>query len=115
MWMVGCATPPSDKNWLRIGVTTKEEVIKHYGEPDLVQTSSEGEIPLYRATTQRNPARAVDIPTIQPGAFGTTVTKSSPIEPGLGARDVSAGTDERPRNEMWIHYDLYGIVREVLE
>ena len=48
MWMVGCATPPSDKNWLRIGVT-KEEVIKHYGEPDLVQRSAEGEIALYRA------------------------------------------------------------------
>ena len=33
IWMLGCATPPSDKNWLRIGATTKEEVIKHYGEP----------------------------------------------------------------------------------
>ena len=112
--MVGCATPPSDKSWLRIGVTTNEEVIKHYGEPDLVQASAEGDLVLYRAAAA-TPASTVDVPTFQSGPSGTMVTKSNPIEPDLGAKHVSAGTDERPQRDMRIRYDSYGIVREVLE
>jgi len=112
--MVGCATPPSDKSWLRIGVTRNEAVIKHYGEPDLVQASAEGDLVLYRAAAA-TPASTVDVPTFQPGPSGTMVTKSNPIEPGLGAKHVSAGTDERPQKDMRIRYDSYGIVREVLE
>jgi hypothetical protein len=39
----------------------------------------------------------------------------NPIGPGLGAEDVAAGTQDRPKKEIYIRYDAQGIVQEVLE
>jgi hypothetical protein len=99
--------------WIQIGVTTKQEVIKRYGEPDLVMASSEGETATYRPNIPGRVASTVQIPTVQAGPLGTTTTREQPINPGLGARAVNGGTHERPRHEIHIRYDDRGIVRSV--
>lgn len=107
-----CATTPDrSTEWIQAGKTTKADVVERYGEPDLVQVSSEGEIATYRPFTH---PQSIEVPMAQAGPLGTTTTKTQTIDPGLGRRDV-AGTTERPRKEIHIHYDSRGIVREVLE
>src|SRR5215510_9267906 len=122
MWMASCASgadqTQSDANqtqWIRIGQTTKDEVVARYGEPDLMQTSPDGAVATYRPTASKRPPPSVEIPTAQPGPFGAPATTMKPIQPGLGAEDMAGGRHEWIRKEIKIRYDAKGIVREVLE
>src|SRR5262245_16146945 len=122
MWMASCASgadqTQSDANqtqWIRIGQTTKDEVVARYGEPDLMQTSPDGAVATYRPTASKRPPPSVEIPTAQPGPFGTTTTQMRPIQPGLGAEDFGVRQHTRPQKEIQIRYDAHGVVREVLE
>ena len=41
---------PDHPDWIRVGVTTKDEVVTRYGQPDLVIASREGDTAIYRPT-----------------------------------------------------------------
>ena len=74
-----CAAVPDQGNWIKIGQTTREEVVKRYDQPDFVRTSEEGETAIY---LPRDPGRSttkMEIPTMQAGPPGTLSTKPEPI------------------------------------
>jgi len=108
-----CAEVPEQKDWIKIGQTTREEVIKRYGQPDLVMASEEGETAIYRARGPIRSAPQVEIPTMQAGPGGTMTTKMEPINPGSGSRPTSGGLQERPEQELRIRYNAQGIVQEL--
>ena len=115
IWITACATVSNQTSWIQVGKTTKTEVVTRYGEPDLVQRSSDGSVETYRPTASKHSSPRVEIPTVQPGPLGTTTTTMKPIEPGLGAEDVTTGRHEWIRKEIRLRYDAQGIVQEVLE
>lgn len=109
-----CAGIPDQWNWIKIGHTTREEVVERYGQPDLVMASEEGETVAYRPSDPRRSAPQIEIPTVQAGPLGTTTTRMEPINPGLGTRPVNGGRHERPEQELRIRYDAQGVVQEVI-
>jgi len=122
LWMAGCASGvdqtqsgADQAQWIRVGMTTKQEVVARYGEPDFVEMRADGAVATYRPTASKQSAPRVEIPTVQPGPFGTATTKMQPVEPGLGAEDVAGGKHARIRKEIRIRYDAQGIVQEVME
>ena len=108
-----CATA-SDIGWMKIGATIRDEVTERYGEPDLVIVSSDGDTVTYRPTTGRTAPPSVELPSVQAGPFGTAATGTQSVGPGLGARSIASGTDERPPYEFQIRYDRRGIVQGVV-
>lgn len=109
-----CASVPDQGDWIKIGQTTREEVMKQYGQPDLVMASEEGEIEIYRPRDSRQPTARMEIPTVQAGPLGTTTTKMEPVNPGLGGRPMNGGLGERPERELHIRYNTQGIVQELI-
>lgn len=114
MLLGACATPADPTQWIRIGSTTRDEVVEQYGEPDMVLASTEGEIAIYRPRTSGESAARLEIPTAQTGPFGTATTNARPLNPGLGARSIGAGVRDRPNQELHIRYDSRGIVQAVI-
>lgn len=108
-----CASVPDQGDWIKIGQTTREEVMKRYGQPDLVMASKEGEIEIYRSRDSRQSTTRMEIPTVQAGPLGTT-TKMEPVNPGLGGRPMNGGLRERPEQELHIRYNTQGIVQELI-
>lgn len=111
--LAACVSAPDHQDWIRVDVTTKNEVIARYGQPYLVIASPDGDTAIYRPTASGPSASRVEIPTAQAGPFGTSTTRMKPIDPGLGAKDLSRETHERLRGEFRIRYDAQGIVREL--
>lgn len=109
-----CASVPDQGEWIKIGQTTREEVMKQYGQPDLVMASTEGEIEIYRPRDSSRPTPQMQIPTVQAGPLGTTTTKMEPVNPGLGGRPMNGGLRERPEQELHIRYNAQGIVQELI-
>ena len=109
-----CASVPDQGDWIKIGQTTREEVIKRYGQPDLVMASKEGEIEIYRPRDSRPSTARMEIPTVQAGPLGTTTTKMEPVNPGLGGRPMNGGLGERPERELHIRYNSQSIVQELI-
>ena len=107
-----CATVPEEQDWIEVGRTTKDEVIKRYGEPDLVIASSEGEIATYRARNANQAPPRVEIPTAQMGPFGMPTTKMEPVDTGPGS--ASGGSQNMPAHELQLRYDARGIVQEII-
>jgi hypothetical protein len=107
LWLLACADATS---WIQIGKTTKSEVIAKYGEPDAVFSERDGETVTYRPV--RQPSPSIQVPTAQPGPFGTMTTQTQTIEPGLGRNDQAS---QRPQNEIRIRYDAQGVVRDVMQ
>jgi hypothetical protein len=108
--VVACAETSADRTtWIQVGKTTKSEVVARYGDPDLVLTEPDGETATYRPAVVRP---SVQIPTAQPGPFGTSRTQTETIEPGLGRNDNAS---RRPTKEVRIRYDAQGIVQEVMK
>jgi hypothetical protein len=103
---------PDHPDWVRIGVTTKDEVIQRYGQPDLVIASPGGDTAVYRPTASGPPVQRLEIPTVQAGPLGSATTRMQPIDPGLGAKDRNTKTD-RLRSEIRIRYDARGVVQEL--
>ena len=112
-----CATVADQKDqedWIKIGQTTREEVIERYGQPDLVLGSENGETVTYRPRDPRQSAPRIEIPTVQAGPLGTTTTRMEPVTPGMGTRPVNGGRGDRPEQELRIRYDGQGVVQEVI-
>jgi len=108
-----CAGVPDQRDWIKIGQTTREEVVKRYGQPDFVMASEEGDTAIYRPRDSGRSTPHMEIPTMQAGPLGTSTTKMEPINPGVGARPMSGSQQERPEQELHIRYNTQGIVQEL--
>ena len=104
---------PGHPDWVRVGVTTKAEVITRYGQPDLIIASPGGDTVVYRPTASGSSVSQIEIPTAQAGPFGSSTTRMQPINPGLDARDQDKEMKERVRSEIHIRYDARGVVQEL--
>ena len=111
--LTACVSAPNHDNWIHVGVTTKDEVIARYGQPDWLTTSPQGDTAVYRPTASGLSARRLEIPTAQAGPFGTVTTGMQPINPGLGAKDLNWKGKEWLRKELRILYDDRGVVQEL--
>lgn len=108
--LAGCVSPPGHPDWIRVGATTKHDVIERYGSPDMVIASPDGETAVYRPIAS---VPRLEIPTAQVGPSGTTITSMRRIDPGLGANDLNRERTELLRSEIRIRYDSQGIVQEL--
>ena len=108
--LLACASAPDYPDWIRVGMTTKEQVIAQYGQPDLELTFPGGDTAVYRPIPS---VPRLEIPTAQAGPFGAATTRMQTIEPGLGARDRSTKAKEQMRREIHIRYDARGVVQEI--
>ena len=111
--LAACVSAPDHPDWIHVGVTTKNEVITRYGQPDWVIASPGGDIAIYRPTTSGSPATRLEIPTAQAGPFGAATTGMQPIDPGLGAKDLNEKSTDRVWKEIRIRYDDRGVVQEL--
>lgn len=114
VFVSACTSVPDQGEWIKIGQTTREEVVKRYGQPDLVMASKEGETEIYRPTKLGRSTPKMEIPTVQAGPLGTTTTKMEPVNPGVGARPTNGNLQERPEQELRIRYNAQGIVQELI-
>ena len=108
-----CVSAPDHPDWIQVGVTTKDEVITRYGQPDWVIVSPSGDTVLYHPTASGSSAPRLEIPTAQAGPFGTATTRMQQINPGLGAKDLNGKAKERLPKEIRIRYDDRGVVQEL--
>jgi hypothetical protein len=111
--LAACVSTPDQTDWIRIGVTMKDDVIARYGQPDLVMAAPGGDTAIYRPTGSGASVPRLEIPTAQVGPFGTATTRMQPIEPGLGVRDRGTEAKEQLRREIRIRYDARGVVQEL--
>lgn len=111
--LVACVSAPNHPDWIRVGVTTKDEVIQRYGQPNWVIASPDGDTAVYRPTVSKPSAPRLEIPTAQAGPFGTSTTRMQPIDPGLGAKNLNTNTKELLRREIRIRYDDRGVVQKL--
>lgn len=111
--LAACVSAPDHQDWIRVGVTTEDEVITRYGQPDLVIASPGGDTAVYRPTASKPSAPRLEIPTAQAGPFGTSTTRMQPIDTGLGAKNLNRETKEQLRSEIRIRYDARGVVQEL--
>jgi hypothetical protein len=109
-----CAEVPAQKDWIKAGVTTREEVVKRYGQPDLVMASDEGETAIYRPRDPKRPTPQAEIPTMQVGPLGTVTTKMEPVKMGTGNGPANGRQQERPEQELRIRYNAQGVVQEII-
>ncbi len=111
--LTACVSAPDRPDWIRIGMTTKDEVIARYGQPDWVIVSPGGDTSVYRKTAFGPSAQRLEIPTAQAGPFGAATTSMQPIDPGLGAKDLNGKTTDRLWKEIRIHYDDRGVIQKL--
>lgn len=109
-WIGGCAGASGEKTWIAVGTTTRDEVVKRYGQPDIIRMSGGDSIATYWPASARPIRPQMEIPTVQAGPSGTTTTQITPIESGFDRPDQP----ERPVQEIQIRYDAQGVVREVM-
>lgn len=109
-WIGGCAGVPEKNTWIVVGTTTRDEVVKRYGQPDITQISGDGSVDTYWPASEHSIHPHIEIPTVQVAPLGNTTTQMKLIEPGLG-RPI---TRERLPQEIRIRYDEQGIVQEVM-
>ena len=109
-----CAVAPDQRDWIKIGQTTREEVVERYGQPDLVKVSEEGDIAIYWPRGSKGSTPRLEIPTAQAGPLGTMTTKMEPINPGVGTNPTNGNVQERPEEELRIRYNAQGIVQELI-
>ncbi len=109
-----CSAVPDQRDWIKIGQTTREEVVERYGQPDLVMASKEWETEIYRPRDSGRATPKMEIPTVQAGPLGTTTTKMEPINPASGTRSTNGGLQERPEQGLRIRYNSQGIVQELI-
>jgi hypothetical protein len=116
--LAACVSAPDHSasnhpDWIRVGVTTKDEVVTRYGQPDFVIASPGGDTAIYRPAASRSAAPQMEIPTVQAGPLGSATTQMRPINPGLDANDRSREGKERVRSEIHIRYDARGVVQKL--
>jgi hypothetical protein len=116
MGQSSCATGGNHTSWIRSGVTTKDEVVERYGEPDMVRLFSGVETVTYLRMRSQPVSPPLPVAQVaEAGPEGIVRFTSQPIIRGLGARHVGAGTHDRPDREIRVRYGSRGIVQEVLE
>ena len=111
--LAACVSAPDHQDWIRTGVTTKDEVIARYGQPDLTIVSPDGNTDVYRPTISSPSTPRLEIPTAQAGPLGSATTRMQPIEPGLGAKDRTTEAKSSLKREIRIRYDARDIVQEL--
>jgi len=74
-----CSVVPDQRDWIKIGQTTREEVVERYGQPDLVMASEEGGTAIYRPRDPRRTTPKMETPTMQARPLGTAATKMEPL------------------------------------
>ena len=109
--LAACASSPDHQDGIRIGVTTKQEVIARYGQPDVLMTYPAGETAIYPPARSDASAPRIEVPSLQVAPRGQFTTPMQPIVPGLGATYLDDRTTERVSNEIHIRYDAGGVVR----
>lgn len=114
VFLGACAEVPAQKDWIKIGETTRDEVVKRYGQPDLVMASEEGETAIYRPREPKRPTPQAQIPTMQAGPLGTVTTKMEPVKMGTGNGPANGGQQDRPEQELRIRYNAQGVVQELI-
>lgn len=114
VYVGACAVAPDQRDWIKIGHTTREEVVERYGQPDLVKVSEEGDVSIYWPSGSRGSTPRLEIPTAQAGPFGTMTTKMEPINPDLGTSPPKDNQQARPEQELRIRYNAQGIVQELI-
>lgn len=116
LFLASCATHSKPSKWIKVGSTTRDEVVEQYGEPDLIRSSADGEIETYRLRLELQPRLPIYVPVAEAGGENATIrTRDQPIEHGLGARGVGAGSQARPEKEFEVRYDVNGVVRSLIE
>jgi hypothetical protein len=111
--LAACVSAPDHPEWIRVGVTTKDEVVTRYGQPDLLIASPGGDTAIYRPPASGPSVPRLEIPTAQAGPFGASTTRMQPIDSGLGAKDLNTKAKELLRSEIRIRYDARGVVQEL--
>ena len=111
--LMACVSSPDHPEWIRIGVTTKDEVIARYGQPDLMMAAPGGDTAVYKPTGSGASVPSLEIPTAQVGPFGAPTTRMQRVEPGLGAKDLDTEARALSRRELRIRYDAQGVVQEL--
>ncbi|BCA54903.1 exported protein of unknown function [Nitrospira sp. KM1] len=111
--VTSCVTASEQTQWIEPGKTTKADVLSRYGEPDLLQMTENGPVATYRPTASKHPSTPVEIPTVQPGPFGTTVTTSRPVQRSMDSDDPPSVKRGLIEKEIHIRYNEQGIVQEV--
>jgi len=109
--LAACVSTPDQTEWIRIGVTTKDDVIARYGQPDLLMAAPGGDTALYHPTGSRASVPRLEIPTAQVGPFGAPTTRMQSIDPGLGAKEMDKRGNVFLRKELRIRYDTRGVVQ----
>lgn len=114
--LVACATTElqgegrfHDLSWIQPGVTTRKDVIKRLGEPQLSMQLLTEEVVQYRQ--ERAGVRPSTTPYLMPTPHGfATVTPNAPA-PGA-ADDPSAfyGESPIPARPLWIRFNTQGLV-----
>jgi len=110
--IAACATAPDTGDWIKVGETTREDVVKRYGQPDLIIASGQGELATYRPWNPDQMPPRVEIPTAQMGPAGMPTTKMQPVNRGPGS--PNGGFQDRPAQGLQIRYDTHGIVQEII-
>lgn len=108
--LAACVSAPDHPDWIHVGVTTKDEVIIRYGQPDVVIASPGGDTAVYRPSAS---VPRLEIPTAQAGPFGTVMTSMQPIDQGLGAKDLNSETKDLSQGGIRIRYDARGVVQDL--
>jgi hypothetical protein len=111
--LAACVSASDHQDWIRVGVTTQDEVVARYGQPDLVIVSPGGDTAVYRPTASGPSIPRLEVPTAQAGPFGAATTRMQPIDLGPGAKDLNREAKGRLRSEIRIHYDARSIVQEL--
>lgn len=111
--LAACISAPGHPDWIRVGATTKDDVIERYGPPDMVIGSPDGDTVVYRPTTVFPSVPRLEIPTAQAGPFGTSTTSMQRINPGLDTNDLNRERKELLRSEIRVRYDNRGVVQEL--
>jgi hypothetical protein len=94
--LAACTSSSDRPEWIHNGVTTKQDVIARYGQPDVVMAAPGGDTVIYRPTAS---APRLEIPTAQAAPSGQTTTRMD--------RDGKVFL----QNELRLHYDARGVVQ----
>ena len=99
--LAACASSSDRPEWIRNGVTTKQDVIARYGQPDVLMAAPGGDTVIYRSTAS---VPGLEIPTVQAAPSGQT------IQP-MGAMEMDREGKVFLKNELRLHYDARDVVQ----
>ena len=102
--LAACTSSSDRPEWIRNGVTTKQDVIARYGQPDVVMAAPGGDTAIYHPTAS---APRLEISTVQAAPSGQTTTRMQP----MGATERDREGTVFLKNELRIHYDARDVVQ----